>query len=53
MLDDKVSSNIEEYRNLCGDRDVIKKFFNLARIINPCLTIAEEGITEGASFLKI
>ena len=33
MLDDKVSSMIEKYRNLSGDRDDTKKFFNLAKAI--------------------
>ena len=33
MLDDKVSSMIEKYRNLSGDKDDTKKFFNLAKAI--------------------
>ena len=53
MLDDKVSSMIEKYRNLSVDRDDTKKFFNLAKALNPCVTLEEEGITEGASFPKI
>ena len=53
LLDDKVSTLIEKYRNRIGDYDDNKKFIYNAKALNPCLTIAEEGLTEAADIYVV
>ena len=47
-LKDKVSSMIEKYRNLSGDRNPNKKFIYNARKLNESLSLAEAGITNNS-----
>ena len=50
---DKVSSMIEKYRNLSGDRNPNKKFIFKARKLNGSLTLAEVGITNKSNVFVI
>ena len=48
MLDEKVSSIIEKYRDLSGDRDPYKKFIYNAKALYPNLTVIEAGLINNA-----
>ncbi len=52
MPDDKVSDVIKKYRKKAGDHDSTKFIFN-AKNLNPCLTVAEAGITNNAIIFPI
>ena len=53
LLNDKVSSMIEKYRNLSGDRNPSKKFIFNARKLNESLTLAEAGITDKSNVFVV
>ena len=52
MPDDKVSDVIKKYRNKAGDHDYTKFIFN-AKNLDPCLTVAEAGITNNTNIFPI
>ena len=52
MPDDKVSDVIKKYRKKAGDHDSTKFIFN-AKNLNPCLTVAEAGITNNTNIFPI
>ena len=53
LLDEKVSSIIEKYRNACNDRDTNIKFIFHALPLNPSLTLSEAGITNNENIFIV
>ena len=52
-LNDRVSSMIEKYRNLSGDRDPYKTFIFHTRKLIPILTLAESEIIDKSNVFVI
>ena len=51
--DEKVSDIIQIYRMKSGDRDETKKFIYSRKVLNPSLTVAEEGLCNNCNIFVV